>query len=650
MDRMQELVDLLNQASEAYYQQDKEIMSNLIYDSLYDELVSLEKAENRVLPDSPTRKVGYEVVSSLVKVRHSVPMLSLDKTKELTKLKSFLEEHKGILSWKLDGLTIVLTYRDGKLSQAVTRGNGLVGEDVTHNARYFVNLPKSISFKGELILRGEAVISYSDFESINSKLAAEEQYKNPRNLCSGSVRQLNSEVSANRKIRLYPFSLVKADGNDFGDKKSNMLKWLSELGFECVEYKQVDQDNIEDTVKYFQGNITGNDLASDGLVLTYDDVAYSESLGATSKFPRDSIAFKWADEIRESKLVEVIWNTSRTGLINPVAVFEPVELEGTQVNRASLHNVSIFEGLQLGKGDSITVYKANMIIPQVAENLTRSNTENPPEYCPVCGSQTKLTQQNGVKCLYCLNLGCKAQLIRSLTHFAGRDAMDIEAISEATIEKFVKAGYLKQYTDIFELEKYKEEIKNMEGFGEKSVNNLMASIERAKDMELPNFIYALGIPQVGLSNAKLLCAYFNYDLDRIIKASAEELEEIKGYGESISGSIYNYFSNEENLKALEYVRSLLRFKKPEMPEEAGVLKGLTFVITGDLVRFKNRKELQEIIEKSGGKVAGSVSSKTAFLINNDNESASSKNKKAKELGVPVITEEDFLERFKSQSQ
>ncbi len=641
MQRMKELIEILNAASRAYYQEDREILSNYEYDRLYDELLSLEASAGVILSDSPTQKVGYTILGSLTKVRHEQPMLSLNKTKSVAELESFLDGQKGLLSLKLDGLTIVLRYSSGELKQAVTRGNGEVGEDVTHNARAFKGIPLRVSVDGELTVRGEAVISYREFEKINEGLDPAEKYKNPRNLCSGTVRQLNSEIAAGRGVRFFAFSLVSWQQSN---SKEDDLRLLSSLGFDIVNYKAVTASQLPTAVEDYKNILETYDYACDGLVLTYDDKAFSSSLGATSKFPRDSIAFKWQDELAETTLTEIIWNTSRTGLINPVAVFEPVELEGTTVNRASLHNVSILESLELGPGDRITVYKANMIIPQVNDNLTRSNTAQIPSHCPVCGGHTEISGTADAKVLYCTNPQCRAQLVRALTHFVSRDAMNIEGLSEATIEKFVDRGFIGNYTEIFELSKYEEDIKEMEGFGEKSFANLMNSIEAAKTTTLPNFIYALGISQVGLSNAKLLCKYFDSDLEKIRGASADELIQIEGFGEVIAQSIEKFFSDEENSALLDKVLTFLSFPKPaeSSSNQGKVLEGKTFVITGDLNSFPNRKALQDDIELRGGKVSASVSAKTNFLVNNDIQSSSSKNKKAKELGVSIITEDDYL--------
>jgi DNA ligase (NAD+) len=642
---MKELVALLNAASESYYQKDSTIISDFEYDKLYDELTALEAETGIVLADSPTQKVGYTVLGSLKKVRHESRMLSLDKTKEVERLKSFLGDNTGILSYKMDGLTVVLTYRSGELNQAVTRGNGEVGEDITHNAKCFKNIPLKIPFEGELVIRGEAVISFKEFERINDELAADEaeQYKNPRNLCSGTVRQLDSSIAAKRNVSFIAFALVSAEGKIFGDLREERFEFLDKLGFETVIRKTVNAQSIEADVSEFEKGIENNAFATDGLVLCYSSISYSESLGTTAKFPKDSIAFKWRDELAQTTLREIEWNTSRTGLINPIAVFDSVELEGTTVSRASLHNVSIVEGLQLGIGDTITVYKANMIIPQVAENLTKSGNVVIPDKCPVCNEETEIIVLKDGKALKCTNPNCKAQRISSLAHFVSRDAMNIEGLSEATIEKFIESGFLDNYTDIFKLDRYKEEITAMDGFGEKSYTKLISAINKAETVRLPNFIFALGINHVGLSNAKLLCAYYGNDLSKIMSAKAEELIEIEGFGEVIAQAIERYFSYADNVELINKALEYLTFEQPEEISDTLKLDSLSFVVTGDVYTYKNRKELQADIERLGGKVTGSVSSKTNYLINNDINSVSSKNKKAKELGIPIITEQQFID-------
>lgn len=641
-ERMKELVSLLNKASRAYYQEAQEIMSNYEYDRLYDELKDLEDELGITLSNSPTVNVGYEVVSELPKERHESPMLSLDKTKEVEELKNFVGDQKVLMSWKMDGLTVVLTYRDGKLYKAVTRGNGEVGEVITNNAKVFKNVPVQIAYQGELILRGEAVIGYKDFEKINQEIEdVDARYKNPRNLCSGSVRQLNNQITAKRNVMFYAFTLVQADGVDFQNSRACQMEWLKSQGFTTVEYYMVTRDTVEDEVAKFSSKISENDFPSDGLVLTYDDIAYGRSLGRTAKFPRDSFAFKWQDEIRETVLREIEWSPSRTGLINPVAIFDPVELEGTTVSRASVHNISIMEELELGIGDRIEVYKANMIIPQIAENLTRSGVKDIPCKCPVCQGETKIRQIGNAKALYCMNPECQAKHVKSFALFVSRDALNIEGLSEATLEKFISRGYIHTFADIFHLDQYKEKIQKMEGFGEKSYKKLTESIEKARTTTLPRVIYSLGIAGIGLANAKVICRELKYDVESLLKVSEEELNEIQGVGEVLAKAFVGYFAD---AKHVENFRRLLN--ELTIPEETvtkqQIFEGVNFVITGSVKHFANRGEVKELIESLGGKVTGSVTSKTNYLINNDVTSTSSKNKKANELGIPIISEETFL--------
>ncbi|MDY5649285.1 MAG: NAD-dependent DNA ligase LigA [Lachnospiraceae bacterium] len=633
----------LREASRAYYQESREIMSNYEYDQLYDELLALEKETKVVLAGSPSVTVGYEVLSELPKERHEQPMLSLDKTKSVETLAEFAGSHKSLLSWKLDGLTIVLTYRDGELYKAVTRGNGEVGEVITPNARVFQNIPLHISYQGELILRGEAVIRYSDFEKINAAIPdIDAKYKNPRNLCSGSVRQLNSQVTAARNVNFFAFSLVKAEGVEFHNSREAQFHWLRSQGFEVVEYQVADQSNMAEQVAWFSGRIAGNDFPSDGLVLLYDDIAYGQSLGRTAKFPRDSIAFKWEDETRQTRLLEIEWSASRTGLINPVAIFEPVELEGTTVSRASVHNVSILKGLRLGIGDEIEVYKANMIIPQIARNLTGSGNLEIPSVCPVCGGATQIRKANDVEALYCTNPDCQAKKIKSFTLMVSRDALNIDGLSEATLEKFIGRGFIHEYADLFHLDRHREEILSMEGFGEKSFANLMASVEKARTTTLPRVLYSLGIENVGLANAKLLCREFHNDLRELTEATKEQLSCVDGIGDVIAGTIRSWFCDEKNMENFCHLLSELTIEGGEENGQEQILKGKTFVITGSVNHFKNRNELKAKIESLGGKATGSVTSKTDYLINNDTQSSSSKNRKARELSIPVISEEEFL--------
>ncbi len=643
LERIKELVELLNKAGKSYYSEGQEIMSNYEYDALYDELKKLEEETGCVLSNSPTVNVGYEVLSELPKERHDSPMLSLDKTKDREALRDWLGEQKGVLSWKLDGLTIVLTYEDGKLSKAVTRGNGEIGEIITNNARVFKNVPVTIPYKGKLVLRGEAIITYSDFNRINEEIPEmDAKYKNPRNLCSGSVRQLNNKITKERNVNFFAFALVSADNVDFKNSRAYQFEWLKKQGFEVVKYKMVDRDNIIDTIAWFEKTIVNNDFPSDGLVIIYDDIAYGESLGRTAKFPRNAMAFKWTDETADTVLRQIEWSASRTGLINPVAIFDPVELEGTKVSRASVHNISIMEGLKLGIGDNIRVFKANMIIPQIAANLTESGNISVPEVCPVCGQPTRISEVNDVKTLYCDNPECQAKHVKSFALLVSRDALNIDGLSEATLEKFIQKGFIKDKTDIFHLDKFKDEIVAMEGFGEKSYANLIEAVEKAKDTDLVRVLYGLGIDNIGLSTAKLIVKKLKGDPQAVLSVTAQELTDIDGIGEVIAEAFVRYFADEK--KKEEYIRLLgeVRLKEIEESQETEELAGKTFVITGNVTHFANRKELKELIERMGGKVTGSVTGNTSYLINNDSMSQSTKNKTAAKLGVPVITEEEFI--------
>ena len=642
VNQMKELVKKLNEAAKAYYQEDREIMSNREYDALYDQLEQMEAETGIVLADSPTVNVGYEAVDALPKETHESPMLSLDKTKERETLRAFIGTNPTLLSWKMDGLTIVLTYENGELQKAVTRGNGIVGEVITNNARTFKNIPLKIAYQGRLVLRGEAIITYSDFERINETIEdVDAKYKNPRNLCSGSVRQLNNQITAERNVRFYAFALVSAQDVNMHNSRAYQMEWLKSQGFEVVEYRMVTGESLDEAMDYFSHAIENNDFPSDGLVALYDDIAYGDSLGSTAKFPRNAFAFKWADEIRETTLREIEWSPSRTGLINPIAVFDPVELEGTTVSRASVHNVSIVKELQLGIGDTIQVYKANMIIPQIAENLTRSSNLEIPHICPVCGEEARVIQENEVESLYCMNPDCVAKKIKAFTLFVSRDAMNIDGLSEATLEKFIAKGFIHDFGDIFEIAKHREEIVTMEGFGEKSYDNLIASIDKAKETTLAKVIYSLGISNIGLSNARVICRHFDDDLEKIRHADKEEISSIDTIGPVIAGSLTDYFSNEDNNRKLDHLMSHLTVKKEEKTGEQ-IFRNMNFVITGSVEHFANRAQAKEFIESLGGKVTGSVTSKTNYLINNDTTSNSSKNKKAKELGIPILSEEDFL--------
>jgi len=645
---MEEKVAFLNKAARVYYQESNEIISNQEYDRLYDELETLEKETGIVLAGSPTMRVGYEVISNLPKEQHPSPMLSLDKTKDIETLKSWLGNMTGILSWKLDGLTVVLTYNDGKLEKAVTRGDGIIGEVITNNAKVFDNIPLAIPEKGQVVVRGEAVISYADFDEINRTIEdADAKYKNPRNLCSGTVRQLNNEITAQRHVKFYAFSLAHGGEAEY---RHQQLQWLKEQGFETVDYVEVNAANVEDAVVDFEMKIADFDLPSDGLVLVFDDIAYGVSLGTTAKFPRDAIAFKWMDEMRETVLVDVLWNASRTGLINPIAIFEPVELEGTTVSRASVHNLSIVKELKLGIGDTIKVYKANMIIPQIAENITQSGTVNPPETCPVCGATTTVKNDNGIETVHCPNAECPAKQVKSFTHFVSRNAMNIEGLSESTIEKFVDAGLLKSLADIFKLERYRDTIVEMEGFGEKSFENLTAAAKKASDTVPARLLYSLGVPNIGVANAKMISKACQNKWEKIQNLTAEELTSIDGIGDIMAEGYVSFFHDENNRESVAELLEVLTLDESFEENKGGGLEGLTFVITGKVFHYENRDAVKATIEAAGGKTATSVSAKTNYLINNDINSASSKNKKAKELNIPIITEEDFMKMLEGGTE
>ena len=640
LNRMKELIEILNNASRLYYQYSTPIMTDFEYDKLYDELEKLEKETNTILSNSPTQNVEPEAIDSLVKVEHPAPMLSLSKTKSISELASFLGNQEGLLSWKLDGLTIVLTYKDGKLSSGVTRGNGIIGEVITENVKKFKNIPLTIPYKGTLVVRGEAVIKYSDFNKMNEELDDDSsQYKNPRNLCSGSVRQLDSKVTAKRNVNCIIFALIESEKKF--KLKSEEFEWLKSLGFDIVEYHKVTSNNLEEQVLYFKNKINEYDIPSDGLVLLYNDIEYGKQLGTTAKYPKNAIAFKWQDETAETKLIDVDWLVSRTGLINPVAVFEPVELEGTIVSRASLHNVSILQGLSLGIGDTILVYKANMIIPQIADNLTQSNSLTIPNKCPVCNHEARIISSNDVKYLYCMNDFCPAKLVKRLSQFTSRNAMNIEGLSDAIINKLADEGLIKTYADIYNLKRYKNDIISFEGFGEKSYDNLINSIEKSRNVKLANFIFALGIPDIGLSRAKLICKNYSNDINKIRNLTFEELSKIDGIGEIIAKGWIDTFNNDDFIKELELLLKEVNFTDTSIDNNQP-LKDLTFVITGSVNNFTNRDELVEYIESYGGKVVKAISNNVNYLINNDITSTSTKNTKAKELGIKIISENDLM--------
>ena len=633
--RMKELIDLLNKASMLYYQKSTPMMTDYEYDKLYDELVSLEKETNMVFSNSPTINVEPTVSTELEKTTHPHPMLSLSKTKNPDDLVSFIGNKEGLLSWKLDGLTIVLTYENGKLVSGVTRGNGVVGEVVTENVKKFKDIPLSINYMGRLVLRGEAIIKYSDFEKMN----IDNEYKNPRNLCSGSVRQLDSSVTAERNVNCIIFALIEAS-SELSNYKDKNFEWLRSLGFETVEYVKVDKNNLKDEVLNYKEKIKTYDIPSDGLVLTFNDIEYGNSLGSTAKYPKHSIAFKWQDETAKTILREVDWMASRTGLINPIAVFDPVELEGTIVSRASLHNISILRELKIGLNDEIEVYKANMIIPQIANNITCSNNLVIPDKCPVCNHKTEIVTNNDITYLYCPNEFCFAKFMKRLSLFVSRNAMNIDGISEAILSRLINENMVKTYADLYNLSIYKDKIINFDGFGEKSYNNLIESIEKSRKVKLANFIYSLGIPDIGLSRAKLICSKFNNDIDVVSNLSYDKLSGIVGVGDVIAKEWIDTFKNPDFIS--EYNKIKKEIILIDNVNNKTTLKDKTFVITGSVNNFKNRDELIEYIESLGGKVVKAISNNVDFLINNDITSTSSKNTKAKELGIKIISEDDLL--------
>lgn len=645
--RMKELINILNKASELYYQKNTIMMTDYEYDHLYDELVELEKETNMTLSNSPTINVEPEISSSLKQVEHPSPMLSLAKTKKVSELENFLGDKEGLLSWKLDGLTIVLTYEDGKLISGVTRGTGIIGELVTENVKQFKNVPLTIPYKGRLVLRGEAIIKYSDFNRMNEELGdGSSQYKNPRNLCSGSVRQLDSSITAKRCVNCIIFALIESSTN-ISNLKSECFDWLKNQGFEVVEHYKVTKNTVKEQVLMFKEKVKEYDIPSDGLVITYDDIAYGNSLGTTAKFPKHSLAFKWKDETVATTLRKVDWLVSRTGLINPVAVFDPVELEGTIVSRASVHNVSILEGLKLGIGDTIMVYKANMIIPQIASNSTQSGNLEIPDRCPVCGSKASIISNSDVKYLYCMNDFCKAKLIKRLSLFVSRNAMNIDGISDMILNKLITEKIVNNYKDLYHLDRHKDKIIAFEGFGEKSYSNMINSIEKSRHVKLANFIYALGIPDIGFSRAKLICNHFNNDFNKISNLTYEELSNISGVGDVIAKEWIDTFSNPDFIEELKELKEEIDIPKASTNSNKD-LDGLTFVITGSLNKFTNRDTMIEFIEEHGGKVVTSISSKVNYLINNDITSTSTKNNKAKELGINIIDEDKFLELIKEK--
>lgn len=652
LEKMHKLISLIDKYRNEYYNEDREEVDNKEYDRLKDELDELERKAGFVLSNSPSLKVGCEVTSKLPKYTFKKPMLSLSKTKEVSGLQQFLSDKDGILSWKMDGLTVVVAYNNGELVSAITRGNGEIGEVITQNAKHFRNLPLRIPYKGKLVLRGEAVMTYSDFERINKGLvtSGDELKKNPRNLCSGTVRSVDSSVTKNRGVYWYAFELVSADceiPNDI-DKQ---FKWLNNNGFDTVQFMVVNSSNVVQAVMQFESIVESKklDIPTDGLVLTYRDKKYGESLGVRAKSPRHSIAFKWEDEAVETKVIDIEWSPSRNGLITPVAIFEPVDIEGSTVSRASLHNVSIFAEKQLGYGDRIKVYKANMIIPQVLDNLDRTATCQIPGQCPCCGEPTVLHQdpKSGVYTLWCENSECAAKGTRSFEHFVARDAMNIDGVSTSTLNTLIECRIISDYASIYHINEHADEIINLEGFGYTSFMNIVNAVEKSRNVKPANLIYALGIPNIGLTTAKLICKHFGNDLVKTVTASYNDLINIDGIGDTIADSFTAYFADKNNAEAFVRLTKELNIIQEAVSNNTE-MNGITICVTGDVHIFKNRRAIKDIVENLGGKLTGSVSKSTSYLVTNDTTSGSRKNKAAQEYGIPILTEQQFIEKFNLQ--
>ncbi len=637
--RIDELSERLNEASRAYYADGIEIISNFEYDEMYDELLALEDETGYIRDDSPSINVGYETAAGLPKVVHEYKMLSLNKTKDRDELAAWLGDKEGLLSWKLDGLTVGITYENGRLVQGVTRGNGIEGELITANVLACRNVPRTIPHKGRVIVRGEAVIRYSDFEKINESIDdTDARYKNPRNLCSGSIRQLNPEVTAERMVNFYAFTLTLSEGYETKSRREKM-EWLKSQGFDIVHYEMVDADNLFDVIDEYEKSIASFDIPSDGLVLTLEDAEYAGTLGETAKYPKDSIAFKWRDQQAETVLREIEWSPSRTGLLNPVAIFDPVELEGTTVSRASVHNINIMEELRLGIGDSIRVFKANMIIPQISENLTKSGNLEIPGSCPVCGGEARIRDEDGTRTLHCLNPLCMAKQVKKFEHFVSRDALNIEGLSESGLLKLIGVGAVSEYADLFKLARHREDIVKLEGFGGKSFDNLVASAKKASDTTPARLLYGLGVPGIGVANSNMIARACHNKWSDMESLDEEALKDIDGVGDVLARDYAKFFADDANRQTVKELLEVLSLD--ESYEAAGTaLEGKTFVITGSLEHYANRKDLKAEIEAEGGRVAGSVSANTDYLITNDPNSGSSKNRTARELGVEIITEDE----------
>ena len=661
---IKQLVELLNKANKAYYEKSNPIMTDREYDQLYNELVSLEKETGVILSGSPTQYAGYNIESKWDKITHEFPALSLNKTKDRNELVNWLGDKEGVLSWKEDGLTMIMSYDNGSLSTLASRGNGIVGENLTKNARYIHGIPLEIPYKGHLVVRGEALISYKTFEEINNLIENEEdRFKTPRNLASGTIRNLDSKIVANRNIEVKAFELVYAD--NMPKTYTEALNWLYDLGFDVVEYKEVTKDSLLEIIEWFESKIKDNEYSSDGLVLVYNDIAYGKSLGTTSKFPLSGIAFKWNDDTYETTVTGIEWYASRNSL-NPVLVFNTVNIDGSDINKASIHNVNIMKSLELGIGDTVEIYLANKIIPQVADNQTRSNTFEIPDKCSVCGSPTEIiTSEDGItQILVCTSESCPGKLLGKLKLFCSKEGMDIEGLSEATLQTFIDKGWLKDISDIYKLHLHETQMQHMKGFGKRSVTKLLNAIDESRTVTMANFIRALGIPLIGKTQSKALSDLCSGNIEKfedMVYCETDFSNKLDGFGEKRSNSILNWFGDETNFEIYNKLKKELTFiatdgfmNKPEGEDNMSEnnnnykdLSGQMFVITGSLNHFANRDELKSLLESLGAKVSGSVSKKTTALICNDSDSGSTKSRKAAELGIPVWTEDELLNNIKA---
>lgn len=648
--RIKELIEILNNASFNYYNSNP-IMSDYEWDKLYDELKLLEQETNIIYSNSPTQNVGCKVLDKIEKVTHNHPMLSLDKCHSEKDLIDFAKDKDCILSVKCDGLTTSLHYINGKLIGAESRGNGIEGGNILENVMTIKNIPLNVPYKEELIIDGETIIDWNTFNKINEGLpTGQDKFKHPRNLASASLNVLDTKIAASRNMRFIAWRVIKGL-----NCKSVFfsLKEAEKLGFEIVPMwtytnKSSDKENISTMLSDLQDKADNLGIPYDGAVMTYDDIEYGKSLGRTEKFFKHSIAYKYEDELYETNLNDIEWNTSKTGLINPVAVFEPVDLDGAITTKATLHNISYIEKLQLGIGDTIQVYRANMVIPKVHDNLTRSNTWKLPDKCPCCGGNVEIHNENGSKTLHCMNNDCKAKLLGKLSHFVSKNAINIDGLSEQTLQKFIDLGWLNTFKDIYYLSDHKEEMYKLDGFGKKSVDKLLESIEKSRNTTLDRFIYGLCIPLIGRTASKTITKEFNNQPEEFynIWCHGYDFTKLNDFGDTMNNSMQDFIKN--NYRWIAVLIGEFIFRESDNNDNIKqVLEGKTFVITGSLRFYKNREELAAVIERNGGKISGSVSAKTSYLINNDVTSTSGKNKKANELGIPIISEGEFVQMITS---